>query len=148
MDVILNRIQPKLGPQFYKTYAMVAPLSTHWRPATCAEVACPHYTGGWQVRVEGLPLDLLHAAKTSGRRYQEKRVGEGETWLVFEPGQDCFKASEHRARVSRPELYVVRDGDHRGNPRGTQARVHDKPEHWLEDFAGHQQAIADAIKEG
>ena len=144
----LNRPEPLMGAAAYKTYEMRAPLSTHFRPATCAEVDCPHYLGGWRVRVENLTPDLLHAARNSGRKHVEQRVAEGETWLVFEAGQPCFRASQHRARVDRPPLYIVRDGDYRGNPRGTKARLHQRPQDWLEDFATHQQAIADEIEKG
>ena len=144
----INRIAPKMPAAAYKTYSIAAPLSTHYRPATCSEVDCPRYLNGWRVRVEGLPPELLHAAKTSGRRYRELHVVEGETWLVFEAGQACFLAGEHRKRLDRPELYVVRDGDWRGNPRGTQARRHARPEHWVEDFAEHQDRLASAHGEG
>jgi hypothetical protein len=132
----------------YKTYEMRSPLSSHFRPATCAEVACPHYLNGWRVRVEALTPDLLHAARNSGRKYTEQQVAEGETWLVFEPGQACFKASQHRARLDRPPLYLVRDGDHRGNPRGTKARLFQRPDQWVDDFATHQQNLADEIQKG
>jgi hypothetical protein len=137
-----------MGPDAYKTYAVVSPLSTHFRPASCEEIGCPHYLNGWRVRVEGLSPQDIHAAKNSGRRWVEQRVAEGETWLVFEAGQSCFRVSTHRTRMDRPPLYVVRDGDHRGNPRGTKARVHHSPGNWLDDFATHQQAIADEIKKG
>ncbi|MET7441188.1 hypothetical protein ACFYQQ_01245 [Streptomyces sp. NPDC005496] len=148
MNANLFRPEPLMGPAAYKTYAVVAPLSSHFRKGTCAEVGCGHYRDGWRVRVEALTSDLLHAAKTSGRRFVEQQVAEGETWLLFEAGQPCFRAAEHRVRVDRPPLYVVRDGDHRGNPRGTKARVHHTPANWLDDFATHQQAIADEIKKG
>ncbi|WP_432010188.1 hypothetical protein [Streptomyces cucumeris] len=148
MAMELNRAPVKMPAEFFKTYAVVAPLGTHFRPATCAEVDCPHYLGGWRVRVESLTPDLLHTARTSGRRYAEHQVAQGETYLVFEAGQPCFKASQHRARIDRPELYVVRDGDHRGNPRGTKARLHQRPADWVEDFAEHQSAINDAIEKG
>ncbi|BCM70857.1 hypothetical protein EASAB2608_06191 [Streptomyces sp. EAS-AB2608] len=137
-----------MGAESYKTYAMVSPLSSHFRPATCAEVDCPHYLNGWRVRVEGLTPQDIHAAKTSGRRWIEQRVADGETWLVFEAGQPCFKASQHRTRVDRPPLYIVRDGDHRGNPRGTKARLHQRAADWQEDFAEHQQKLADEIAKG
>ncbi|GAA2199945.1 hypothetical protein GCM10009787_48920 [Streptomyces bangladeshensis] len=137
-----------MGAESYKTYAMVSPLSSHFRPATCAEVDCPHYLNGWRVRVEGLAPQDIHAAKTSGRRWIEQRVADGETWLVFEAGQPCFKASQHRTRVDRPPLYIVRDGDHRGNPRGTKARLHQRAADWQEDFAEHQQKLADEIRKG
>ncbi|OYP14079.1 hypothetical protein CFC35_05800 [Streptomyces sp. FBKL.4005] len=142
------RIEPQMGAESYKTYAMVSPLSSHFRPATCAEVDCPHYLNGWRVRVEGLTPQDIHAAKTSGRRWIEQRVADGETWLVFEAGQPCFKASQHRTRVDRPPLYIVRDGDHRGNPRGTKARLHQRAADWQEDFAEHQQKLADEIRKG
>jgi hypothetical protein len=149
MAIQLSRPAPKMDPQYYKTYAVVSPIGTHFRRATCEEVGCPHYTNGWRVRVEGLPPELVHAARTSGRKHIEQRVAEGETWLVFDAGQPCFRASDHRTRVSdRPPLYVVRDGDHRGNPRGTKARLHQNPENWVNDFAEHQQAIVDEIAKG
>jgi hypothetical protein len=50
--------------------------------------------------------------------------------------------------LDRAPLYVVRDGDHRGNPRGTRDRLHQNPGNWVDDFATHQQAIADEIKKG
>jgi hypothetical protein len=148
MGANVFRPEPKMAAAAYKTYAVVSPLSTHFRPATCAEVDCPHYVNGWRVRVEALTPDLLHAARTSGRKYAEQRVAEGETWLVFEAGQDCFKTRDHRTRLDRAPLYVVRDGDHRGNPRQTRARQHLNPGNWVDDFATHQQAIADEIKKG
>ncbi|MFI6530515.1 hypothetical protein [Streptomyces uncialis] len=144
----LFRPDPLMGAAAYKTYAVVAPASSHFRTATCAEVACPQYVSGWRVRLEALTPDLQRAARSSGRRYSEQQIAVGETWLIYEPGQPCFRAAEHRARVDRPPLYLVRDGDHRGNPRGTRARLHQRPGDWLEDFAGHQQAIADEIKKG
>ncbi|NUR03065.1 MAG: hypothetical protein HOY79_43120 [Streptomyces sp.] len=144
----LSRPQPLMDAGAYKTYEMRSPLSTHFRPATCAEVDCPHYLGGWRVHLEALTPDLVDAARKSGRRYREEHIAEGQTFLVFEPGQPCFKATQHRARIDRPPLYIVRDGDFRGNPRGTKARLHQNPANWVEDFAEHQQAIADEIEKG
>lgn len=145
--MVLTRFEPAGPVQAYKTYAIRAPLETHWRPASCAEVDCPHYLHGWRVRVEGLPDELLHAAKTSGRRYSELDVAEGESWLIFEAGQACFQASQHQAPVGRPELYLVRGGDWRGNPTG-EVRQHARPEFWLEDFGEHQQRLAEQIEKG
>lgn len=148
MQPDVSRIQPLMGADAYKTYEVRSPLSTHFRPATCAEVECPQYVNGWRVRVEALTPDLLHAARNSGRKYVEQSVAEGETWLVFEAGQACFKASQHRTRTDRPPLYLVRDGDWRGNPRHTKARLHQRPGNWVEDFAEHQQKLADEIEKG
>lgn len=137
---------PRFDPRNYQTYSIHAPLSTHWRKATCVEVACPNYLNGWRVRVEHLPPELLHQARTSGRRYTELAVREGETYLVYEAGQPCFEASTHRARVERPELYVIRDGDARGNPTGRRRQVDGVA--WNDDFGEHQERIADLMKEG
>lgn len=148
MNAGLFRLEPLMGPDAYKTYAVVSPISTHFRPGTCAEVDCPHYLNGWRVRLENLTPDLVHTAKTSGRKYVEQPIAEGETWLVFQAGQPCFRASEHQVRLDRPPLFLVRDGDHRGNPRGTKTRQHLNPGNWVEDFATHQQAIKDEIEKG
>ncbi len=144
----LFRIQPAMPPEAYKTFAMLSPIETHMRQATCEEVGCDHYTKGWRVHVEALAPELLHAAKTSGRRYREERVSEGHTYLVFEAGQACFKAGTHRAPIGRPPLFLVRDGDWRGNPRGTQSRRYDRPDQWVDDFATHQNTLADEIAKG
>ncbi|MFJ4682059.1 hypothetical protein [Streptomyces sp. NPDC088789] len=135
----------------------MSPLTTHMRQATCEEVGCDQFRQGWRVHLEALTPDLVHEARTArcvvnGRqvpyRYREERVAEGQTYLVFEAGQPCFRVAEHRAPIGRPPLYLVRDGDHRGNPRGTKARFHQRPDNWVEDFAEHQQALADEIKKG
>lgn len=143
----VNRITPQGRAQDYKTYQIVSPLSTHWRPATCAEMDCPNYLKGWRLRVEGLPLDMLHAAKTSGRKFSELNVSENENWLVFEAGQPCFRASEHRALLDKQEIYIVRGGDYRGNPTG-EVRKHTSPIFWREDFAEHQEKVARQIQQG
>lgn len=142
------RIVPKLEPHQVKTFQVVAPAATHYRPATCEEVECEQYRNGWQVRVEGLTPADLHTARNCGRSFREVQVAPGETWLVYAPGQPCFRASQHKAPVGRPELYFVREGDWRGNPRGTRPRQHSKPEHWVEEFGEHQQTLADEIEKG
>lgn len=143
----MNRLPPQGRVQDYKTYQIVAPLKTHWRPATCAEVNCPQYERGWQVRVENLTPEMLHAAKTSGRKYSELHVAEGETWLVFEAGQSCFRASQHRVKLDRQEIFVARDGDWRGNPSGRVLR-HSRPEHWIEDFQTNSEKIIQLRERG
>jgi len=142
------RDDPLMPAAAYKTYRIIAPISTHFRPATCTEVQCPNYLKGWKVHVEKLPPELLHAAKTSGRRYRELHVAEGETYLVFEPGQPCFQAGEHKTRIDKPELYVVQGGDHRGNPRGTQTLRHASADDWVNDFAEHQSRLLDEQQKG
>lgn len=144
----VTRIQPEGPASAYKTYAIKAPLSTHFRKATCEEVQCPDFLYGWRVHKEALSPALLHTATHSGRKFSEVQVTPGETYLVYEAGQTCFHAPKHRTRVERPELYIVRDGDWRGNPRGTPNRVHQRAEDWAEDLHEHTDQINDALKEG
>lgn len=138
---------PKMGPESYKTY-QVSVRSDDWRPATCEEVDCDHYLHGWKLRIEGLSAEQLHDALTSGRKYTILAIAEGQSWLHFEAGQPCFRTTTHRTRIGKPELYVVRDGDRRGNPRGTKARLHQRVADWQDDFATHQQTLADAQARG
>ncbi|MFH8336967.1 hypothetical protein [Streptomyces sp. AM6-12] len=148
----MHRIEPQMPAAAYKTYAIVAPKSTHWVGATCAEVDCAHYLNGWQSVIdEATELGQRQAhyiRKQSGRAYREERRPDGLTAFTFEAGQPCFNAAKHQKRTGRPELYIVRDGDYRGNPRGTQTRQHVHAADWVEDFAEHQQGLADEIKKG
>jgi hypothetical protein len=142
------RIPPAGPASAYKTYSIKAPLSTHFRQATCEEVQCPNFLHGWRIHKEALSPALLHTATTTGRKYKEVQVAEGQTYLVYEAGQSCFQLLNHRTRVERPELFIVRDGDHRGNPRGTGQRLHQNAEDWAEDLHEHTDKILDALKEG
>lgn len=143
----MNRVQPQGRVQDYRTFQILAPASTHRRKATCAEVDCKEYLGGWRVRVEGLPPEMLHTAKNSGRKYTELHVTEKENWLVFEAGQSCFKSVQHTLPLNRQEIFIARDGDHRGNPTGN-VRKHTRPEHWLEEMGENQGRLADLHQQG
>lgn len=136
----------RASPNAFKTYSIHQPLSTHFRPATCAEVDCPYYLHGWKVRKEHCDEQMLHAIATCGRRYRELAIRPGETYLEFEPGQPCLKTSEHRARVERPELYVIRDGDARANPTGRRDFV--SATAWSDDFGEHQERLAAEQQKG
>lgn len=133
-----------------KTYEVAAPLKTHYRPATCAEVECGSHTRGWQSFIdESTALGQKQAyyiRKQSGRRFTEERLETGITSFTFVPGQTCFGA--HQVALDKPRIFLVRDGDYRGNPRGTRPRVHANGLDWVDDFATHQQAIADAVERG
>lgn len=139
------RLDPKLPVQAMKTYAVAAPKTTV--PATCVEIGCEHYLNGWRLRVEGLPADLVHAATHSGRTFERLEVAEGETWLVFAAGQPCFKAAEHLRSISTgPDQFGVFAGDWRA--RLGVIRRHTRPEDWVDDFATHQQTLADRLGQG
>lgn len=138
-----------LGPESYRTYAIVAPLATHFRPATCEEVGCRGWANGWVTR---LPvghelIDLITSGRT-GRRYQETTApGAAEREFAFPAGQSCFRASQHRVPLERDPLFVVKDGDRRGNPRGTRPALL-RADQWVDEFATHQDALATARERG
>lgn len=145
-----NRMPPQLGAEHMKTYESRAPQSTHFRPGTCAEVDCPAHLNGWRTTLDerteqGMSL-AYYIRKESKRKYTEDRTETGLTVFTFPPGQKCFR--EHQTRLDRPEIYLVRGGDWRGNPRGTETRRHTSAADWQEDFADHQQTLADRLEEG
>jgi hypothetical protein len=143
-------IPPKLGPAYYKTYQVVAPLSTHFRRATCEEVGCEKLALGFKVVVdEKTDLGKRQAAYIRGDRTRqavESKTPVGLTEFVFVAGNNCF--AEHQTRLERQELFIVRDGDRRGNPRGTTPRQHKNAAEWQEDFAEHQSKLHDAQERG
>lgn len=145
----LTRVPPALPAGDYRTYLIVRPPATHERAATCEQVACQAHLQGWETAVnESTDLGVAQAAyvRTQARRaFTEDRDGV-LTRFTFAPGQRCFTA--HTAPVDRPPVFGVRDGDHRGNPRGTPTRVHASGDDWVDDFAGHQDRLARTIEKG
>jgi hypothetical protein len=146
----ITRIQPALPAAAMKTYAIASPPATHTRPASCEEVDCRNWRRGWKTVVdENTDLGARQAhyiRKQSGRRYTAEHDEAGLTVFTFEAGQPCF--TQHRKSLERPELFMVRSGDWRGNPRGDQPVQHKRPEDWVEDFATHQDQLADRLKRG
>lgn len=145
------RLEPLLPVTAVKTYTIAAPLATHWRPATCAEVDCENHRFGWVSDIDestenGQRWALL-IRKRSRRSFTETRLDSGVTRFSFPPGQTCFQASEHKVPNGRPELYVVRGGDWRGNPRG-ELQTGLTATQWTDDFGEHQQVLADRMKRG
>lgn len=144
----INRQPARMPAHVYRTYSIAKPLPTHWRPATCREVNCPR-ADGWVTVLDETDqagrLKAWYIRCHSGRRYRESRNPAGMTVFTFAAGQRCF--AEHMLPVGRPPLLVVRDGDWRGNPTGW-GRRHTRPEHWVEDFATHQDQLATAQRRG
>jgi hypothetical protein len=152
----INRTTPAVPARAYKTFAIASPVETHTRPASCAEVGCHRLADGFQVvvdeatelgqrqahylRADGVPAHLAASYAARGaRRYTESRTPEGLTAFAYPPGTRCFE--EHLVPLERPELYIVRGGDWRGNPTG-EVRRHSGPDPWLNDFGEHQDRIA------
>lgn len=146
----VTRPAPVMSPHMYKTYAMNFPRQTHWRPATCEEVECSAYLLGWSTTLdENTPEGQYHAETIKslrGYKYTVEQQPSGLTVYHFPAGQKCFRASQHRVRLERLPHFLVVPGDFRQKTGPT--RVHTRPEDWVEDFALHQQKIADAIQEG
>ena len=143
----MHRIEPNMPPGAYKTYRILSPHATHFRPATCPEMACPAHEHGWRSTIDEATVlgqqQAHYIRKQSGRRYAEERLESGLTQFTFEAGQKCF--TEHQMKLDRPEHYFVADGDWRAS--GGQ-RQHTKAQDWVEDFGEHQQRLADQIERG
>lgn len=131
---------PHAGVEMYKTYQIAQPVDTHFRQASCAEVECANYQNGWITKVP-IDSDFERLVRSSGRRWAAVRQEGGEMVFTFAPGTPCFQESQHRVSLERPALFIVKDGDFRGNPTGFQ-RQHTKPEFWVEDFAEHQERVS------
>jgi len=138
----------KMAPQNYLTFAIRQPMQTHYRLATCAEVECGAYLGGWQLRVESLTPELLHVARNSGKRFKELEVTEGEHYIVYEPGQPCFNAMKHRISLERPAFFYAGRGHWSRMFSTRTAQQFKKPEHWAEGMAAHLDRIRIEIQKG
>jgi hypothetical protein len=142
------RLDPALPVQAYKTYEITRPAATHYRPATCAQVECPHWRDGWVTRVDtATELGAQQARYIAGRsgRTFTARVEGSVAVFTFPAGQRCF--TPHRVPLEREPLFAVRGGDWRGNPL-RERRTHVRGSEWVEDFAEHQQELADRINKG
>jgi hypothetical protein len=143
------RIEPKLPVEAVKTYGIRKPIATHFRPGSCTEAGCANMAHGWRTVIdEATDLGQRQAhyiRKESGRRFTETRDDAGLTTFTFEAGQTCF--AQHQISLEREPFYVVRGGDWRGNPRGD-VRRHVSPDDWVDDFANHQNELADRLSQG
>ena len=140
---------PMAGPELYNSYTVATPPRTHFRKATCAEYECAGYLYGFVTTVD-LSTELgqrqyhflTHDKK---RTYTEERVSLDLVNFIYGPGNICMSWDSHVVPIGRPPRLLVVGGDWRGNPRGTY-RVHDKIEHWVEDFGLNQIKLQDLSK--
>lgn len=143
----LTRNPVTAPPSFYETYSIRTPKSSVV-PATCEEVSCPYMARGFKVSVdESKTVGQQNAAalrKDPQRTPKESRDEFGMTIFEYAPGTRCM--SKHTKRLDDSNIFLVRGGDHRGNPKGTQTRTHTKPEFWVEEFAETQDKIIKAIE--
>jgi len=146
---MLNRLPPALPAGAYKTYQLLAPVSTHYRLATCAEVNCEAYRYGWAITVFA-GSDDEQVLRRAGRQFLAEDAGDGFIRFVFPQGQPCFRVSTHRIALEREPLYFVRRGTWVRDPneRLPVLRRHVNGDDWAEDFGEHQQCITDRVKRG
>jgi hypothetical protein len=123
------RLQPAGPASAYQTFSIQSRPDQAVR-TVCEQVACEAWRQGWESLIdESTDLGKDQAAyirMQSGRTFREQRTAAGLTVFRFESGQRCF--ADHK---TRPELYLVRDGDHRGNPTG-RVRQHTRAQDWVE----------------
>ena len=143
-----NRVEPALPAHLMKTYQILAPADTHWRAVPCSPENCQNHVHGWRTYIDertDLGKRQAYAIREQlGRAYTEERNEHGVTEFTFPAGQQCFDV--HRERLERPEHFLVRAGDHR-----TQLEViqrHTSAADWVDDFATHQDAIAEQVNRG
>lgn len=144
-------IDPKLRPDEMQSYVINAPLSTHWRKATCAEANCTYYLNGWISGIDetAFPAQAYYIRHQSGRKFTESKSDDGQiTYFRFEAGQNCFNSDSHKIRIPREELFILRGGDRRGNPRGTEAKQFQRPEDFVDHFANHQDQLKTILDRG
>lgn len=149
-----NRIIPRFGPEFYKTYTVSAPFRSHWRKATCEEYECDEFMHGFVLTIDTTTelgqRQLFFVTHDKTRSSSLQRVGESIIKVFYGPGTPCFepKRSTHRVPIGRPPFYLVSGGDWRGNPRGIETLVHRRPDDWVDSFANNQINILEAKKRG
>lgn len=156
-----NRPVPRLATQAYKTYRIMSPLSTHYRPATCAEVECKAYTEGWTYKKADLDERLLYLVTHAGKHYREMwsdpilldAEGKpyhpspgGALYLVFAPGQSCFQAPTHRVSLERPAFFVAGRGDYRSFSLRRAEKL--SADNWVDSFANHQDHLKTFVERG
>lgn len=153
----------RLPAHAVKTYEIDRPRDTHSRPATCAEKGCSAHRNGWvtvadEATAEGarvaalvrrvarpVSARLASAVAARVRRYVETREGT-VVRFTFGPGQECFEP--HTIELERPALYIVRDGDFRGNPRRSDPIRFRDGASWVESSMEHQAGLAAEYQKG
>ena len=139
-------IAPLGPPEAYKTYSFTQPTDIYVRTA-CEDAYCDAYLYGWQTIVaESTALGAQQARyirHSSGRTFREQKDG-ALTVFTFDSGQRCF--AEHR---TRPMSFRV-TGAHWHVPRSVRplVREHVRSIDWVEDYAEHQQGLADELAKG
>jgi hypothetical protein len=116
------RLMSLLTPSYYHNqYKANWHKSTHWRKASCEEVACPQYLNGWVTKLD----PRLHAQQEYYIQHDKERrhrmeVVDGLHHYYFEAGQRCF-GGDHYKKLERSPLL---------SKNGTVLEA----ERWVDDF--------------
>jgi hypothetical protein len=141
------RIEPQGPASAYRTFSYLTPPDTHMTVVSCEQFDCQMQANGFMVsadeQTELGARQSVYIREFAGRHFMENRDDTGKTTFTFPPGEDCFL--QHRVKLDRDAFFIARGGDWRGNPR-KEYRVHDRPEHWQEEFAEHQDKLNQATK--
>jgi len=145
----LNRIEPAAGPQYFQTYRIAAPITTHRRRATCAEVDCEKRRKGFRAQFDVSTVagrnNALRAEELKGHRMFSRTVAGSLVTYTFPAGQDCLDV--HTVPLEREPFYVTRGGDHRGNPRGI-APVRLNEANFIDHFQNNQAKLIQRLERG
>lgn len=145
-----------LPPTAFTTYALLQPVETHRRPATCEEAGCLQWHRGWATSV--LPGSTDEAMLIAGCRGEvdgRRRVlptpettPEGFHRYVFPPGTECFAASTHTVLHDGIEAIGIRRDGNKLGVGNTDVFRHQNLDEWVEDFGEHQQRLSDEAQKG
>ena len=82
------------------------PRHTHWREASCAEVACSKYVLGWETILPADDISNLEYIRRSGMSFREESDG-AVVRFMFAAGQECFagQANKHRTQLERDPIF-------------------------------------------
>jgi hypothetical protein len=82
------------------------PKDTHWREASCREVDCLQYIGGWETVLPWGDWANIEYIRSLGMRFREE-LDDQLIRFIFEPGQECFKgqAGGHRTPIERDPIF-------------------------------------------
>lgn len=137
------------GPEAFKTYQVASPSSTHRRKATCAEVECVKRARGYRAQFDvstatgRANAHMVEGLK--GRRMWSRRVDGSLVTYTFPAGQDCLDV--HTVPLERAPLFIVKGGDHRGDPRQVGRRQLRQAD-FVDDWATHQDNLANRVSRG
>jgi hypothetical protein len=82
--------------------------SDYWREASCDEVSCRNYLGGWRTIIPIDDIGNIHWVRQSGMDVREE-PGDGLITFHFAPGQRCFdgRLGRHRVPLERDPVMAL-----------------------------------------